>query len=49
MQNSKMSGKIREKSGNFDVDDKWQPCSQVPAYAYAENDDPKLLWHTPLK
>ena len=21
-----MSGKIREKSGNFEVDDKWQPC-----------------------
>ena len=21
-----MSGKIREKSGNFKVDDKWQPC-----------------------
>ena len=20
-----MSGKIREKSGNFEVDDKWQP------------------------
>ena len=25
MQNCKMSGKIREKSGNFEVDDKWQP------------------------
>ena len=22
-----MSGKIREKSGNIEVDDKWQPCS----------------------
>ena len=22
-----MSGKIREKSGNFGVDDKWQPCA----------------------
>ena len=21
-----MSGKIRKKSGNFEVDDKWQPC-----------------------
>ena len=21
-----MSGKIREKSGNFEVNDKWQPC-----------------------
>ena len=21
-----MSGKIREKSGNFEMDDKWQPC-----------------------
>ena len=23
-----MSGKIREKSGNFEVDDKWQPCTR---------------------
>ena len=22
----KCQGKIREKSGNFEVDDKWQPC-----------------------
>ena len=22
-----MSGKNRDKSGNFEVDDKWQPCS----------------------
>ena len=21
-----MSGKIREKSGKFEVDEKWQPC-----------------------
>ena len=27
----KSRGKIREKSGNFKVDDKWQPCSgEVP-------------------
>ena len=26
MENCKMSGKNREKSGNFEVDDKWQPC-----------------------
>ena len=25
MDNCKMSGKIREKLGNFEVDDKWQP------------------------
>ena len=25
MENCKMSGKIREKSGNFEMDDKWQP------------------------
>ena len=31
MENCKMSGKIREKSGNFEVDDKWQPCVHVPA------------------
>ena len=24
--NTKCQGKIREKSGNFEVDDKWQPC-----------------------
>ena len=29
MENCKMSGKIREKSGNFEMDDKWQPCNQV--------------------
>ena len=23
----KCQGKIREKSGNFEVDDKWQPCN----------------------
>ena len=23
--------KIREKSGNFEVDDKWQPCSLIHA------------------
>ena len=23
---AKYQGKIREKSGNFEVDDKWQPC-----------------------
>ena len=23
---AKCQGKIREKSGNFEVDDKWQPC-----------------------
>ena len=23
----KCQGKIREKSGNYEVDDKWQPCS----------------------
>ena len=29
MENSKMSReKIREKSGNFEVDDKWQPCKR---------------------
>ena len=28
-----MSGKIREKSGNFEVDDKWQPC-RMPASAH---------------
>ena len=22
-----MSGKIKEKSGKFEVDDKWQPCT----------------------
>ena len=26
MENVKCQGKIREKSGNFEVDDKWQPC-----------------------
>ena len=26
MENCKMSGKIMEKSGNFEVDDKWQSC-----------------------
>ena len=25
-------GKIREKSGNFEVDDKWQPCLKVSFY-----------------
>ena len=25
MENYKKSGKIREKSGNFEVEDKWQP------------------------
>ena len=25
----KSQGKIREKSGNFEVDDKWQPCTLV--------------------
>ena len=24
-----MSGKNREKSGNFEVDDKWQPCQSI--------------------
>ena len=28
MESCKMSGKIREKSGNFKVDDKWQPCDR---------------------
>ena len=23
---AKYQGKVREKSGNFEVDDKWQPC-----------------------
>ena len=27
---SKCQGKIREKSGNFEVDDKWQPCNRMP-------------------
>ena len=31
MENCKMSGKIREKSGNFEVDDKLQPWL---AFAY---------------
>ena len=26
IENCKMSGKIREKSGNFEGDDNWQPC-----------------------
>ena len=28
-----MSGKIREKSGNFEVDDTWQPC-QVTLFPF---------------
>ena len=24
-----MSGNIREKSGNFELDDKWQPCKYL--------------------
>ena len=27
-----MSGKIREKSGNFEVGDKWQPCTYLFKY-----------------
>ena len=26
IENCKMSGKNQGKSGNFEVDDKWQPC-----------------------
>ena len=26
----KCQGQIREKSGNFEVDDKWQPCIGNP-------------------
>ena len=26
MENCKMSGKNQGKSGNFEMDDKWQPC-----------------------
>ena len=33
----KSQGKIREKSGNFEVDDKWQPClSYFPLSAVDE-------------
>ena len=31
----KCQGKIREKSGNFEVDDKWQPCETF-SYAILE-------------
>ena len=27
MENCNISGKIREKSGNFEVDDKWRHCT----------------------
>ena len=38
MENCKMSGKIREKSGNCEVDDKWQPwymdIDHLPLYPF---------------
>ena len=34
-----MSGKIREKSRNFEVDDKWQP------FSYKEDSENFLIFH----
>ena len=35
MENCKCQGKVREKSGNFEVDDKWQPCTvHIAKYIY---------------
>ena len=37
----KCRGKIREESGNFEVDDKWQPC--LLFHVIVDEDIPNLL------
>ena len=44
---AKCQGKIREKSGNFEVDNKWQPCVRFLSWWFLSSEFLFFCWQLP--